>query len=159
MISADLCIPLSAIYHVLIRRLSCVKSRRTVCYTVQQTLFWFLVRLPSVCFSTVRLVWLFCWACPHWATVVAQWISLHCVVALVTTGQMPFMISSLSKLMSILYFDLLWSSLDVCKSMWDCLYGAPLQYPYLLSERAVTAVLPYRHELLDFDDFLHSSHD
>lgn len=38
---------------------------RTVCYYVWQTLFWFLVRLPSVCFSTDQHGGLSCWAYSH----------------------------------------------------------------------------------------------
>lgn len=100
LISVDLCILLSAIYRVLTRRLFFVKTGRAVCYFVWQTLFWFLVRLPSVRFSTVRLGGLSRWTCPQWAAVVAQWISLHCI-AFVTMGLTAFHDLSLpSKLMS-----------------------------------------------------------
>lgn len=85
------------------------------------------------------------------AAVVAQWISLHCF-ALVTMGKMPFIISLLSKLMSILHFDLLRSPFDFRKAC-GIFAWRPVAYPYLLSERVVTAVIPYRHDSPDLNDF------
>jgi hypothetical protein len=140
LISVDLCILLSAIYHVLTRRLHLVKTGRAVCYSVWQTLFWFSVRLPlyvsllsDLADCLVGHVQMGYCRCSM------DFLTLHCSRY---GGQSPFTISLLSKLMSTrfsIYFDLSPSEKACGIFAWRLVAYLCL----LLSERVVTAVIPY----------------